>query len=209
MRYDTPCAQSCPTFCNSMGCRGSSLSMRFSRQAYWSGLTVPPPGGLPDPGIKPASPVSPSLQVGGSSDLRLSWSEHGNQPWSWMLCLRNPRMFPDPGPRRWARNPTGIPQPPVWWDRKGRAGRAQRAEHEACGLDHLTSNHSTIASSGEFLDFLRPHFILKKKKKKIGLIILPSHLCTFKLNTKIRHITLLSLKWSSVFWKMRKMARSP
>ena len=141
------------------------LSMRFSRQAYWSGLTVPPPGGLPDPGIKLASPVSPSLQVGGSSDLRLSWSEHGNQPWSWMLCLRNPRMFPDPGPRRWARNPTGIPQPPVWWDRKGRAGRAQRAEHEACGLDHLTLNDSTIASSGEFLDFLRPHFILKKKKK--------------------------------------------
>ena len=29
------------------------LSMRFSRQEYWSGLSCPPPGDLPDPGMKP------------------------------------------------------------------------------------------------------------------------------------------------------------
>ena len=29
------------------------LSMDFSRQEYWSGLPCPPPGDLPDPGIKP------------------------------------------------------------------------------------------------------------------------------------------------------------
>ena len=33
------------------------LSMGFSRQDYWSGLTFPPPGDLPDPGIEPASPA--------------------------------------------------------------------------------------------------------------------------------------------------------
>ena len=33
------------------------LSMGFSRQEYWSGLPFPPPGDLPDPGIKPGSPV--------------------------------------------------------------------------------------------------------------------------------------------------------
>ena len=33
------------------------LSMGFSRQEYWSGLPFPPPGGLPDPGIKPRSPA--------------------------------------------------------------------------------------------------------------------------------------------------------
>ena len=33
------------------------LSMRFSRQEYWSGLPFPSPGGLPDPGIKPGSPA--------------------------------------------------------------------------------------------------------------------------------------------------------
>ena len=34
------------------------LSMGFSRQEYWSGLPFPPPGDLPDPGIKPESQVS-------------------------------------------------------------------------------------------------------------------------------------------------------
>ena len=34
--------------------------MGCSRQEYWSGLSFPPPGDRPDPGIKPASPV---LQV--------------------------------------------------------------------------------------------------------------------------------------------------
>ena len=29
------------------------LSMGFPRQEYWSGLSFPPPGDLPDPGIKP------------------------------------------------------------------------------------------------------------------------------------------------------------
>ena len=31
------------------------LSMGFSRQEYWSGLSFPPPGDLPDPGIEPVS----------------------------------------------------------------------------------------------------------------------------------------------------------
>ena len=37
------------------------LSARFSRQEYWSGLPCPSPEDLPDPGIKPAPPVSPKL----------------------------------------------------------------------------------------------------------------------------------------------------
>ena len=39
------------------------LSMGFFRQKYWSGLPSPPPGGLPDPGIKPAPPAATTLQV--------------------------------------------------------------------------------------------------------------------------------------------------
>ena len=35
--------------------------MGFSRQEYWSGLPCPPPEDLPDPGIEPASLVSPAL----------------------------------------------------------------------------------------------------------------------------------------------------
>ena len=33
------------------------LLMGFSRQEYWSGLPLPSPGDLPDPGIKPESPA--------------------------------------------------------------------------------------------------------------------------------------------------------
>ena len=37
------------------------LSMGFSKQEYWSGLTFPPPGDLPDPGIEPTFLESPVL----------------------------------------------------------------------------------------------------------------------------------------------------
>ena len=33
------------------------LSMRFSRQGYWSRLPFPTPGDLPNPGIEPGSPA--------------------------------------------------------------------------------------------------------------------------------------------------------
>ena len=33
------------------------LSMRFSRQEYWSGLPFPSPRDLPHPGIEPGSPA--------------------------------------------------------------------------------------------------------------------------------------------------------
>ena len=37
--------------------------MGFSRQEYLNGLPCPPPGDLPDPGIKPMSPVAPAVQA--------------------------------------------------------------------------------------------------------------------------------------------------
>ena len=39
----------------------ASLSMEFSRQEFWSRLPFPPPGDLPDPGIKPVTLSSPAL----------------------------------------------------------------------------------------------------------------------------------------------------
>ena len=38
--------------------------MEFSRPEYYSGKPFPPPWDLPDPGIKPASPVAPALADG-------------------------------------------------------------------------------------------------------------------------------------------------
>ena len=37
------------------------LSMGFSRQEYWTGLSYSPPGDLPDPEIEPMSLKSPAL----------------------------------------------------------------------------------------------------------------------------------------------------
>ena len=39
------------------------LSLRFSRQEYSNGLPCPPPGDLPNPGIKPLSRASPAFQA--------------------------------------------------------------------------------------------------------------------------------------------------
>ena len=39
------------------------LSLGFPRHEHWSRLPFPSLGDLPDPGIEPASPVSPSLQA--------------------------------------------------------------------------------------------------------------------------------------------------
>ena len=58
--------QSCLTLCDPVdyiACQ-APLSMGFPRQEYWSGLPCPPPGDLPDPGIKPTSLMSPALASG-------------------------------------------------------------------------------------------------------------------------------------------------
>ena len=48
-------AKSCLTLCTPWTvARHSPLVMGFPRQEYWSGLSLPPPGDLPDPGIKPS-----------------------------------------------------------------------------------------------------------------------------------------------------------
>ena len=59
-----------------MACQ-APLSMGFFRQEYWSGLPVPSPGDLPDPGIEAMSPVSPALQAN-SLSTELFWRAHQN-----------------------------------------------------------------------------------------------------------------------------------
>ena len=55
-------AQLCLTLCNPWTIpQQTPLSMEFSRQEYWSGMSFPFPGDLPDPGIKPGCPA---LQAG-------------------------------------------------------------------------------------------------------------------------------------------------
>ena len=57
------CMLSCSVvsdFSRPYGRRQAPLSMGFFRQEYWSGLPLPSPGDLPNPGIKPRFPALPA-----------------------------------------------------------------------------------------------------------------------------------------------------
>ena len=67
------CAQSCPTFCDPMGCSlpGSSVhGILQARILEW--LPSPPPGDLPNPKIKPTSLTCPAL-AGGFFTISTIW----------------------------------------------------------------------------------------------------------------------------------------
>ena len=44
----------------------------FSRQEYWSGLPLPPPGDLPDPGVEAEFPAL----AGGFHTTSATWTPH-------------------------------------------------------------------------------------------------------------------------------------
>ena len=64
--YVSSVCQSCLTL-RGQACQ-APLPVRFSKQEYWSGLPCPPPGDLPDPGIKPISLMSPASYLGSPRD---------------------------------------------------------------------------------------------------------------------------------------------
>ena len=61
--------QSLPTLCHPVGCSPPGSSVHGILQ---SGLPCPPPGDLPNPGIKPASLMSPAL-AGVFFTTRVTW----------------------------------------------------------------------------------------------------------------------------------------
>ena len=58
--------------------------MGLSRQEYWSGLSFPSPGDLPDPGIEPRPPGSPELQA--DSLLLSHWESQKERMWLPLTC---------------------------------------------------------------------------------------------------------------------------
>ena len=62
--------------------RQAPLSMKLSKQEYWSGLPFPSPGDLPDPRIEPGSPalqtdVLPSELPGKPQYNAFIWTVNG------------------------------------------------------------------------------------------------------------------------------------
>ena len=66
--------QSCATLYNPMDCSspGSSVHGMLQARTLVSGLPFPPPGDLPDPGMKPRSLMSPAL-ASGFFTTRATW----------------------------------------------------------------------------------------------------------------------------------------
>ena len=62
----------------------------FSRQEYWSGLPCPPPGNLPNPGIKPRSSALPvdSLLTGPPREAHVSYTSIKNSDLKQMYYLK-------------------------------------------------------------------------------------------------------------------------
>ena len=96
------------------------LSMGFPRQEYWSRFLFPPPGDLPDPGIKPAVLVSPALTSGffttespGKPHITLDLKPKGSE--SIMLCCSAAKLCLTLQPHRLqhARLPCSSPSPRV------------------------------------------------------------------------------------------------
>ena len=53
----------------------------FSRQEYWKGLSLPPPGDLPDPGIEPMSPALAGRFLTTVPSGKLLWEEVKHFQW--------------------------------------------------------------------------------------------------------------------------------
>ena len=76
--------------------RQAPLSLGFSRQEHWSGLPCPPPGDLPNPGIKPRSfmlqadslPSEPAGKLG----ALWHWDQRPGAGREFILCFKSSRQ---------------------------------------------------------------------------------------------------------------------
>ena len=71
------------------------LSMGLSRQECWSGLPCPPPGNLPDPGIKPMSSASLALASGFFLTVEIEKQMFGKQMFAESAETMGHREDPD------------------------------------------------------------------------------------------------------------------
>ena len=114
--------------------------MKFSRQEYWSGLPCPPPGDLPNPGIKPryptlqadclpSEPLGKPMNTGKGSQSSQGDLPHpgiklgspaflppGKSPSTLLLLLLLSRSVVSDSVRPHRQQPTRLPHP---WDSQG------------------------------------------------------------------------------------------
>ena len=100
--------------------------MEFSRQEHWSGFPFPPPGELPDPAIKPASPAL----AGRFFTTSATWEAPGN------VCTEVIKMQRKSSPQ--VRAPPGAqmraPRKSPWRHRGATCCPSASVPHCAAGL---------------------------------------------------------------------------
>ena len=71
------------------------LSIEFFRQEYWSGLSFPSPGDLPDPGIEPESSTLQAdyQRSHQGTEIEIECKTNG-------LHLKHPKTFPHPSVKK-------------------------------------------------------------------------------------------------------------
>ena len=152
-------AKPCPTLCNAMDCslpEQTPLSMIFSRQEHWSGLPFPPPGDLPNPGIKSGSPAL----AGGFFTAEPTWEAYSKNSSQilWVKLLSNPSrptlsihsLFSHSvlwvkGPRNESMLDKNYSIP--WWTSKDRKNyfKAPKASHPLTTFSQLSPSELTSA----------------------------------------------------------------
>ena len=102
------------------------LSMGFSRQEYWNGLPCPPPGDLPNLGIKLMSFMSPAL-AGRIFTTSTTWEAR-----RWPPAPPNSAWEQSPSVRFhwpvWSHKPTPEPMLWLWLARLGRCSSLTKVE---------------------------------------------------------------------------------
>ena len=89
LKLDSACVRRCVLnhfsrvqLCAPVDCSPPVSSVHGTlQQEHWSGELCPPPGDLPDPGIKPTSPMSPAL-AGGFLTTSATWE---GQAWQYFF----------------------------------------------------------------------------------------------------------------------------
>ena len=67
--------------------RQAPLSMGFPRQEYWSELSFPPLGDVPNPGSETSSPTSPALAG------RFFTGATPGKPWDWCVHTNKDLLY--------------------------------------------------------------------------------------------------------------------
>ena len=136
--------------------------MFSSRQEYWTGLPCPPPGDLPNPGIKPVSLMSPASRFffvvffffTTSTTLGLPWWHSGKESPCQCRRLRRCGLDPWSGKIPWSKKcqPTPVFLPGKFHGQRSLEGHSPWGPKELATTEQLSNNKNGAGPRGPSRD---------------------------------------------------------